>query len=115
MNNKELYKQIAEWITETGLEHTSNGSYYAYFEEIAEQFQVSEAWVKAHVSDIEEYFDTEIIAEWETDDESFGMMFYLQYCCEHCSTYLNGSRCYDECSSCECWVDDMDGENEDKE
>ena len=39
------------------------------------------------------------------------MMFYLQYCCEHCAQYMIGKRCYEECSHCDCWCDDFDDED----
>lgn len=104
--------QIAEWITETGLEHTTNGSYYSYFEEIADEFKISESWVKEHVKDIENCFDFDIVAECDIDDESFGMTFYLHYCCEHCGTYTEGKRCYEECSGCDCWCDSMEEDDE---
>lgn len=110
MKTKEFYREIAEWITETGLEHTTNGSYYAYFEEIAEVFFVTEEWVKEHTTDIEECFDFDVIAECDIDDESFGMTFYLQYCCEHCSVYTQGKRHSEECGSCECWCDSFENE-----
>jgi len=104
-----LYKEIADWITETGLEHTSNGSYYSYFEEIAEVFAVSEEWVKKHVKDIEDCFDFDVVAECDVDDKAFDLMFYLQYCCEHCSRYIEGNRCYENCgNSCDCWCDVME-------
>ena len=104
-----LYKEIADWITETGLEHTSNGSYYSYFEEIANVFAVSEEWVREHIEDIEDCFDFDVVAECDVDEEAFGLTFYLQYCCEHCGRYLNGKRTYESCAnSCDCWCDEME-------
>ncbi len=113
-NTEELYKEIAEWITETGLEHTSNGSYYSYFEEIEKVFHVTEEWIKEHSQDIVDCFDFDVVAECELDDESFGLMFYLDYVCEKCQTYIDGNRCYDECGSCDCWCDNMDEDYEDE-
>lgn len=114
MNNmdKNIYKKIADWITETGTTNTSNGSYYVYFTDISRKFEVSEEWVKEHVKDIEDCFDWDVVAECDIDNESFGMMFYLQYCCEKCATYLNGKRCYNECENCDCWCDSMDEDYE---
>ena len=111
-NVKEIYENIAEFITETGLEHTSNGSYYSYFEEIAKAFEVSVEWVKEHSQDIVDSFDFDVVAECELDDESFGLMFYLDYVCEKCQTYIDGNRCYEECGSCDCWCDSMDEDYE---
>ena len=108
MNNENLFEKIAEYITGTGTSNTSNGSYYVYFTDIVKMFNVTEEWVREHAEDIEEQFDWDVVAECDIDDESFGMMFYLDYCCEKCSTYINGYRCYEECESCDCWCDSMD-------
>lgn len=100
-----MINKIAGYITETGLESTSNGSYYAYFEKIAQAFDLSEEWVKIHAADIKDCLDFDIVAECGIEEDSFSLTFYLQYCCEHCGTYRDGKRCYGECSSCECWCD----------
>ena len=107
----ELYEQIAEYITEQGLENTTTGSYYVYFYDIASCFEVSEDWVKEHTQDIEDCFDWEIVSDCEVDDEAFGMWFYLQYCCEHCSCYKDGNRCRSECCNCDIWCDSMEDED----
>ena len=115
MNNKDLFEKIAEWITETGTSKTSNGSYYVYFTDIVKMFNVTEEWVRKHAEDIEECFDWDVVAECDIDDESFGMMFYLHYVCEKCTTYIKGNRCYEECENCDCWCDSMDENYEPEE
>lgn len=57
-----------------------------------------------------EWLDWEVVAECDIEDDSFSLYFYLQYCCEHCGAYKNGNRCYENCSSCDCWCDDMEDE-----
>lgn len=107
-----IYKRIADSITENALTQTSNGSYITYFESLAEEFEVTEEWIKEHAEDIENEFDFDIVAECVIEDDCFDMMFYLQYCCEHCGRYQEGKRCWENCSSCECWCDSMDEEEE---
>lgn len=109
-NLKETYEKIAERIMETGLEETTNGSRIMYFDEISEEFNVTEEWIKNHTADIKDCFNYEVVAECLIDDECFDMMFYLQYCCERCGVYKNGDRCHDECCSCECWCDSFEDE-----
>ena len=109
-NIDEVYKEIAEWITEYGLEGTTTGNYIIYFETIAKEFHTPVGWVKEHAEDIESWFNFDVVAECIIDDECFDMMFYLQYCCEHCAVYNDGNRCYDECSSCDCWDDNFEDE-----
>ena len=102
---KTIYDEIAEWLTEYGLEGTTNGSYYVAFVQVAEAFKVSPEWVKEHAEDIENSFDYDVVTDCEIEDDSFGMNFYLQYCCEHCGTYIDGNRCSERCSSCDCWCE----------
>ena len=109
----EKFKEIADYITEAGLDYTSNGSYIAYFNELEELFDVSVEWIKEHAEDISDAFDYEIVAECIIEDDCFDMMFYMQYCCEHCDTYKDGKRCYKECCSCECWCDGFNVSEED--
>ena len=111
----QLFKNIADWITEIGLDRTTTGNYYVCFSDIAEIFRVSVDWIKKHTSDIEDYFDYDVVSECEIDHESFGMWFYLEYCCEHCGTYQTGNRCYEECSACDCWDDNMNEETDEYE
>lgn len=100
---KSTYEKIAEWVTEFGLNGTTNGSYYVPFGKVADAFKLSIGWIRAHAEDIENCFDYDIVADSSIEGDSFGMNFYLQYCCEHCSTYINGNKCSKECCNCECW------------
>ena len=102
-----LFKEIAGYITEVGLEHTTNGSYYAFYEEIADKFQLNIHWIKNNANKIYEELDFDIVAECSIEKDSFGMTFYLQYCCEHCERYKQGKRNYENCSSCDCWCDSV--------
>lgn len=113
--NLELIREIAEYITEEGLERTSNGSYYAYYEELAKEFHVSFKDIRENAEDIIAAFDYDIVAEADYDYEAFDIMFYLQYCCEHCSTYQDGDRCYEECSACDCWCDSFEEDEKDED
>ena len=47
----ELYQDIADYITDVGTSRTSNGSYYVYFNDIVECFDVSEDWIKEQNKD----------------------------------------------------------------
>ena len=106
----EYFREIAEWMTETGLERTCSGSYYIYFEDIAKTFHVTTEWVREYSKDIMNWLDWEIIAECDIEDDSFSLYFYLQYCCEHCATYKDGNRCYEKCGGCDCWCNEMEEE-----
>ena len=115
METNEFYKEIADWITEYGLNGTTTGNYIIYYDTIAKAFCVPEEWVREHAGDIEYCLDFDIVAECYIDGTCFDMMFYLQYCCEHCAQYMIGKRCYEECSHCDCWCDSMDENYEYKE
>ena len=110
MNNKDLFEKIAKWITETGTSKTSNGSYYVYFTDISEHFNVTIEWIREHAEDIEECFDWDVVAECDIDDESFGMYFYGNACCEKCGCQASSHCCGCDIAHPEEWDDIEDDE-----
>lgn len=108
-DNNVKCSKIAKWVTQAGLEYTTNGSYYAYFDVISQEFNVSTEWIRKHAVEISGQFDSEVVLECEVDSESFSLMFDLQCCCEHCITYKGGERSIKNCRHCECWCSWMGG------
>lgn len=80
MRPDDLASKIATFITEDGCLHTTNGSQCIYFEEVADEFGVSEEEVKECADDVIDILDGEVCAECYVDDDCFDMMFYLYYC-----------------------------------
>lgn len=73
-----MEKRIADWVTEEGRNNTDNGSWVLYYDEAEAEFGVPVD--KELAKEIVKYFDPEIVAEFEIDDECFDMTFYLDYC-----------------------------------
>ena len=76
----DLASQIATYITDDGCEHTTNGSWAVYFDEIAEHFNVTEEEVKACAEKVVDILDYDVVADVELYGDCFDMMFYLYYC-----------------------------------
>lgn len=80
MERKELAKEIAEYVIKEGTTYTDNGSWCVYFEDIDRLFDTDLESNDELVSMVEEYFDPDIISEYEICDDCFDMMFYWAYC-----------------------------------
>ena len=66
--------------------------------------------MKQNYEKIYDELNFDVISEFDIEDDSFRMYFYLQYCCEHCGRYKEGNRNFNNCSGCDCWCDGMEEE-----
>ena len=79
-NQHELAKKIADYLIEQGTENTSNGSWIVYFNEIEDEFGVYLDYFDDLVTQITDELNPEIVADVDSSNYCFDMVFYLDYC-----------------------------------
>ena len=118
MNETELIKTIAYWCIDYGTDHSTNGSYYIYANDIAERFGVTQEWLSQNNENIADYIDgsDEIIytTDLEYDDngnfESFGLWFTGNALCTKCGCQNSESCCECEVAHPEEWDEEIEEE-----
>lgn len=76
----DLASKIAVYITEDGCMNTTNGSWCVYYDEIAEEFGITEEEVSECADEVVKILNYDVCAECECNDNCFDLMFFLFYC-----------------------------------